>query len=85
MELSDKLAFSSRTGLNSAMFARLLETTQIEPRSKQRSRSEFLIGVLEAIDMDELKQQRILQFASLVSHSPAHGRMVHKLERLNGK
>lgn len=87
-ELSEGLAFVIENGVEvSDALARLLLVAQTEPKSEQRSRLQFVTGVLEATgsDVDELKRQRIRQFARLISHSPTAWRMIHKLGRLAGK
>jgi len=87
-ELSEALAFVIENGVEvSDALARLLRTVQSEPKNEQLRRLQFVTGVLEATgsDVDELKRQRIRQFARLISHSPAAWRMIHKLGRLAGK
>lgn len=87
-ELSEKLAYVVENGVEvSDALAQLLKLTQIEPRSEQRARLEFVTGVLEAVgsDADELKRKRIRQFARLISHSPIAWRVIHKLGRFAGK
>jgi hypothetical protein len=87
-EWVEKLALVVESDVEvSDALGRLLQAAQIEPKSEQRGRLEFVIGVLEATgsDVDVLKRQRIRQFARLISHSPVAWRMIHKLGRLAGK